>query len=138
MGYELPSTPLWHVLARAPMTKNDLVKMTYANGSVLYVAKQRERWIADTDLLPKDLLQIRERYGVIEFEVVRCTERGLQSGYVGSSLVLEGNGSGEYAGKKIRCTSEPIVMDIAPAIRPLQSLDAEPAFTMSDDDSTAQ
>jgi hypothetical protein len=128
MGYESPSAPLWHFHPRGHMTKNDLVKITYDNGSVLYVTKSGEKWMVDSMLLPDDLKAIRSRYSTTDFEVIRCTEGALQSGHVGSPLVVQAYGGEEYTQKVIKCTSLPVVMDISPAIRPARALDISPGF----------
>lgn len=112
------------------MTKNDLVKISYDNGSVLYVAKYGEKWMVDPVLISDDLEVIRSRYSTSDFEVVRCTEGTLQSGYVGSPLVVQAYGGEEYTQKEIRCTSLHMVMDISPAIRPAHARDISPWFTL--------
>jgi hypothetical protein len=101
MGYVRPSVPLWHFYAEGEVTNNDLVMITYDNGSVLYVTKSGEQWIVDSELMPKDLQEIGYRYGAKVFEVIRCTDTGLRSGYVGSLLVVQATGGGEFRDNRI-------------------------------------
>jgi hypothetical protein len=132
VGYEREATPLWHFHPKKGATEDDLVKITYDNGSVLYVRKFRECWIVDVALMPDDLRQIQSRHKITYFEVIRNVA-GTRSGYVGSALVLAGYEGGALGHAKLHCTSVPVVADISPSSRPDVVSEASPLFLASGD-----
>lgn len=138
MGYESGPTPIWHFHPRGHITKDDLIKITYDNGSVLYVGKSKERWIVDSALMPKDLQEIRDRHDATNFEIIRYNYGELQSGYVGSPLVIAAYGDDMYTHVKVRCMSVPVVVDISPSTRPTESSEVSPAFVSLHERFTSQ
>ena len=114
---------------REPLAADDRVKITFDNHAALYVSKSGEHWIVDSEILAEDLLAFRAQYNTGAFAVIRNLGPGLESGSVGSPLIVEAYGGGVYRGKRIRCLSLSIVMDISPAVRPAVPQSSDVHFT---------
>jgi hypothetical protein len=81
MGYERVPTPvnIWEFEPRGRITSDDLVKIVYDNGSILYVAQSRGTWVVDSALMPNDLrtamLDFRLQY--VRAEMICIMEMGV-------------------------------------------------------------
>jgi hypothetical protein len=123
--------PIWHLHPRSRDVTDNMIKVTYENGSVLFIVKRNDRWFVDNDLMPADLREIQNRHRVTNFEVVRLSSTVVDSGYVGSALILEGEADDGADGKKVRCTSVPAVAEIAIVTRPPKNGEDPPIFLTS-------
>jgi hypothetical protein len=130
MGYERVPTPvnIWEFEPRGRITSDDLVKIVYDNGSILYVAQSRGTWVVDSALMPNDLRTLLDRFYATYFQVMKVTAEVPRSGYVGFPLAVRACGDDMYYGNGRTFTSVPIVADISAARRPDDQAESLPAF----------